>query len=297
MKPRRLRTAIHARLRRATAGACGADIHWRPLVLCWQRRMPRAQSRGGPSSTVIHQHSHSQAHLHLTLHTSVAATRPRASTPRVRAPNAPKDIRVFTRIEPQRTIHRPELRTTHERLRIRSFSTTQRETLRTAEHASAAPTISPRANAASLTIAQRRFVAPRSETTPPLRNRAVTVASTATLTNYSRRDTTRAVHAASVETVRAPAIASPLVWRKPASPATAVNESTVPAAADVTHIAAAMPTTTRLAAPAVPVLSAQVAREALRMNLFDPAVADRLADDVLRRVDKRLRIERERRGL
>jgi hypothetical protein len=30
---------------------------------------------------------------------------------------------------------------------------------------------------------------------------------------------------------------------------------------------------------------------------FDPAAADRFADDVLKRVERRLRIERERRGL
>lgn len=35
----------------------------------------------------------------------------------------------------------------------------------------------------------------------------------------------------------------------------------------------------------------------LRATVLDPALADRLVDDVVRRVEKRLRIERERRGL
>jgi hypothetical protein len=38
-------------------------------------------------------------------------------------------------------------------------------------------------------------------------------------------------------------------------------------------------------------------RTALRSQPLDPAYVDRLADDVIRRIDHRLRIERERRGL
>jgi hypothetical protein len=33
------------------------------------------------------------------------------------------------------------------------------------------------------------------------------------------------------------------------------------------------------------------------VQAFDPAIADRLVDDVIRRVDRRMRINRERRGL
>jgi hypothetical protein len=49
------------------------------------------------------------------------------------------------------------------------------------------------------------------------------------------------------------------------------------------------------AAPNTQVL--EIAREARRALALDPAFTERLAEDVLRKVDKRLRIERERRGL
>ena len=48
-------------------------------------------------------------------------------------------------------------------------------------------------------------------------------------------------------------------------------------------------------APDAGVLPAAMDRAAPRM--FEPAVAERLVEDVIRRVDRRMRIERERRGL
>jgi hypothetical protein len=42
---------------------------------------------------------------------------------------------------------------------------------------------------------------------------------------------------------------------------------------------------------------AQASRAALQANAIDPALLDRLTDDVIRRVERRARIERERRGL
>jgi hypothetical protein len=49
------------------------------------------------------------------------------------------------------------------------------------------------------------------------------------------------------------------------------------------------------AAPGAGVAPAAVDRAAPRM--LEPAVAERLVEDVIRRVDRRMRIERERRGL
>ena len=48
-------------------------------------------------------------------------------------------------------------------------------------------------------------------------------------------------------------------------------------------------------APGAGVASAAVDRAATQM--IEPAVAERLVEDVIRRVDRRMRIERERRGL
>jgi hypothetical protein len=90
------------------------------------------------------------------------------------------------------------------------------------------------------------------------------------------------------------AATAPLVWRKSAPVA---HELTAPAQA-VAHSAAAV-----TAPPAPPAavraskIDMQQAREVLRTTLVEDSVVDRLADDVMKRVDKRLRIERERRGL
>jgi hypothetical protein len=85
-----------------------------------------------------------------------------------------------------------------------------------------------------------------------------------------------------------------LHWRKeepaPSFAATA-------AAADAT-LARALPRANATAAHAISSApAAAVTRESLRKQPLDAGVADRLVDDVVRRLDKRLRVERERRGL
>jgi hypothetical protein len=46
--------------------------------------------------------------------------------------------------------------------------------------------------------------------------------------------------------------------------------------------------------PAAPPVRAAASQTVMKL---DPALVDRLADDVIRRVERRVRIERERRGL
>jgi len=85
-----------------------------------------------------------------------------------------------------------------------------------------------------------------------------------------------------------------LHWRKQES---APSFAAVAAAADATS-AHAPPRANATAAPAISSAPAAAAtREALRKQPLDATVADRLVDDVVRRLDKRVRVERERRGL
>lgn len=88
-----------------------------------------------------------------------------------------------------------------------------------------------------------------------------------------------------------------LVWRKPPAPASQQVEER----ADLDSNSPSAPSRTNASvstsAAAIPAITPQQAREAVRANLLDGAVAERLADDVIRRVEKHLRIERERRGL
>lgn len=81
-----------------------------------------------------------------------------------------------------------------------------------------------------------------------------------------------------------------LVWRKQL-----VAASTSDATAQVNHSAAAGAAQHRARTQAA-LPPAAIATQ-LRVNQLDPALADRLATEVIRRVERSLRIERERRGL
>ena len=101
------------------------------------------------------------------------------------------------------------------------------------------------------------------------------------------------------DAVRAFALRSPaLVWAKP-EPASAAppTHADAPATSAAAHGAPPTSRTASAAAAALPPAQfQQLARETQRSLLLDASFTDRLADGVLSRVDKRLRIERERRG-
>ena len=78
-----------------------------------------------------------------------------------------------------------------------------------------------------------------------------------------------------------------LDWRKPAG--TSQRGQTVTDAGE-----AVQPVVGRNAD--IPTMNIRTAVPAAA-TVFDPAVVDRLADDVIRRIERRGRIERERRGL
>jgi hypothetical protein len=80
-----------------------------------------------------------------------------------------------------------------------------------------------------------------------------------------------------------------LAWRAPAAE---IGEGTPGGKVSGGRMAGAPP---MVAAPGAGVASAAVDLAATRM--IEPAVAERLVEDVIRRVDRRMRIERERRGL
>jgi len=87
-----------------------------------------------------------------------------------------------------------------------------------------------------------------------------------------------------------------LVWRAPAAASTAPDAR--PVATARTPSAAIDATSPRPASAGIeaPVDAARV-HAAVRAQVLDPALAERLADDVIRRIEHRARIERERRGL
>jgi hypothetical protein len=112
---------------------------------------------------------------------------------------------------------------------------------------------------------------------------------------------TRAQHVdTAVRTAVLPApLRQALIWQRPAPPAASATDPEVDAdtafasaAGKTASTPALAPTTAARTAAATEQL-----REALGTKLLDGAFTDRLADDVMRRVEKRMRIERERRGL
>ena len=88
----------------------------------------------------------------------------------------------------------------------------------------------------------------------------------------------------------------PLAWRREPVAAGAGPD----AAADTTRSGARVPAQPEAAAPrtaSVPPGLASRRLERAPLDALDPADVDRIAEDVVRRIERRARIERERRGL
>ncbi|WP_342315376.1 hypothetical protein [Lysobacter sp. FW306-1B-D06B] len=85
-----------------------------------------------------------------------------------------------------------------------------------------------------------------------------------------------------------------LIWRAPPPAAVPASVQTLAQSPYPTTDETTRPTAFEPIEPAD--LAPQV-RAAMRAQVLDPAIVDRLADDVIRRIDRRARIERERRGL
>ena len=129
----------------------------------------------------------------------------------------------------------------------------------------------------------------RTAPTHPSVGESVHVAQPAPLILTARRRVSRAEPGASIDAVPArPAPRADLVWRKP------VAATEAAAAADAPHSAATP--TAPTAPPTFAVVAPQATSPAAALTL-DPALVDRLADEVLRRVERQTRIARERRGL
>lgn len=89
-----------------------------------------------------------------------------------------------------------------------------------------------------------------------------------------------------------------LVWDQPERAAGGPPRVDAPLSSDAGTTAPPTPRPAGSANGALPPAQfQQLARETQRSLLLDASFAERLADGIMNRVDKRLRIERERRGL
>jgi hypothetical protein len=270
---------------------------WRPLTLCWAKPVrPAAPSGARTTSHATHLHRHSTTlNLHFAVSMQNRPERVTAATLHFPAPPAVARPAGATHTERRHlTLH--HLRTDTSRSqretmfaftrrvdRVHSFRTTNvamPSAERMPEAVVARPVTSARAPEAVLPAQPRRRAA-------------------MTLATPTRESRAAAPTQAPSKPMRSPAATTPLVWRKSTSPAREpVDEQSI-AESDSTAARARSnsPAPISSAGPPAPAITAQQAREVLRANLLDSTVADRLADDVIRRVEKRMRIERERRGL
>jgi hypothetical protein len=296
MKPRLLRTSLSRRARLAPAAAA-PPIRWRPLSLCWPRRAVRAVGRlGVVRSSTVPQHHHTSLHLHFALPALRGAPPAAGSTVRLSPAVTPPPVRMNVHTHPrQLTLQHTHSHSAIVQRELTHSSILRRERTQVTLASNTVVTQVPRAPC----MIALKFAAPthaRTEPSAPFARRAQhSVPSTPTAAPPGP---------SSAHELRAPASfacaflpATPLEWRKDAPHAPATSDGASEAAMQRAMTPAMVAPMMQAAPPAAPVPTPQQVREAVRMNLFDGAIADRLADDVVRRVEKRLRIERERRGL
>lgn len=293
MKRRVLRTCIArgGRLARATP-----PRGWRPMSLCWARAARRATPAVARSGTgkVVHRHLYSTLQLHLALpavppaHRSGVARRDTSAMAAVRAAGT------LAGTTHRLTLHRES--TLRSQQLVRSSSMTLRQVrvglaaaaVTAASRPARMSMVTPRptstvARAAPESSPPRQVTAQRSE--PPVLVRLT----------HARARAPGAVNPAVPPRAGGPA----LVWQKTARDTNeaGVDGDGLPVPIGVAAGPTASPPAVVRSTPAPAAVAPQQLREALRLNLIDGAFTERLTDDVMRRVEKRLRIERERRGL
>ena len=288
---------VHSRAH-AHAGR-GPRDNWRPLTLHWRRPVRLAHVTRISSHV---QHLHQSFHAQLQLHMQQLLSRPhRGAGVREALPGA--RMAGLTR-------RMPELRRQSLPDRIplrRDTAHIRRETPATAGHAP------PRAPA----VAKRALMESRHRTpAPPSMPSVFAIASVARRAavaafrrlpsisrepHHLRHASPRPAQVRSAPAERRAQFTSALVWSGSAETRThaggADSLRTLQPESEPVSASPARALSQASAAAAQASQVQQAARELQRALLLDPALTDRLTDDVLRKVDKRLRIERERRGL
>lgn len=269
---------------------------WRRLTLCWAKPVrPAAPSIAHTTSHATHLHRHSTTlNLHFAVSMQHRPEHAAAATLHYPAPIAVARPAGHTHTE-RRYLTLHHLRTHTSRVQRESVFAFTRpvDRIHSFTATSAAMASAQRAPAAAIAPIVTSVRAPETTVSAQPRRRAIM-----TLANPERESRGAPTQATS-KPMRSPAAVASLVWRKSTSPAPVqVDEQSI-AESDSTPARArpGSPPPIGSTAPPVPAFTAQQTREAVRANLLDSAVADRLADDVIRRVEKRMRIERERRGL
>jgi hypothetical protein len=271
-------------------------VAWRRLPLCWERRIARARATPVAARILA-----PQQHFHTLVRVHVSAPSAQMTAAPALAP-APKvdrlTSRLVERIQVQRATH------TQQQVRIHSAREVWRHhTRKVLEHrtqlilpmtpARSGPVGMTARMPAVATIPRTAPAQPGFDAVPPQRI-AMDATDGAARTVPIRRRPEAVAPVAYRHQDR-----TVLIWQKAAQAEASADDrgftrssSLSTPATRATPRGAALPS-----AADSPLQIRHIARETQRALLLDPAVTDRLAEDVMRRVDKRLRIERERRGL
>lgn len=294
MKRIPLRTCVRRHPRMARVPRSAATKGWRPLSLRWPRReAPAALNAGHSRSWAIPQIYHTNLHLNFAVPGTRAVPPTEGSSRHLSPAMVQTRGARRARMEPRH----PLLQNTHSHSMAMLRELTHLSVLR---HERALTTRVYNATKASIHHTTSLIVAKSAPPGParaelpsaparPVHRRVTRMPARVPYVPASMRESRIAdsfVHATAPNT--------PLVWRK-AAPSAPFRSEAVDAATTSSASSTALPAI-QAAAPAAPTSMPQQVREAVRANLLDGAVADRFAEDVIRRVEKRMRIERERRG-
>ena len=306
MIPARLRFARMRSRRRAFSRNARPTAAWKAAALTW-RKMPRTFAPVVHSSDrfTVRQHWRPHADVHLNVVVNAGAAAPHRGP----LPARPASSILWRKFETRTTTHLPILRDFTTRERRTRADHIEREVVTTLRRRSEAsrheifrhflinrPQLRPlgdgRRMAAEQTLPRLRRAPPPPEmarrlqraTSAPIPVEAAIVKSL--LSNLPPVIQHRRAAGASIRPSRAP----DMVWRKETEAQSAGTPEQWARA-----VAASVPATS---APAAPISwPAPEAVEALRPRLLDSALIDRVAENVIGRVEKRIRIERERRGM
>jgi hypothetical protein len=288
---------------------------WLPLVLHWKPAAHRAPRTTPPGKTILHFNTFA-THLHAELKL-FAGTVPRRTRVQLQA-SAEKIFRISERAAPPPRRTGAQL----EAAMPASVVSTWRETAASVPRIHESPMMQPapmpnpnpqrvpldpprmRPAGAGRAAARRNLVRPTlpaaAAAAPPSIARAERPWSSVALTERQHdipvqpgnpEPPARSMHAEFFSA------APELIWRKVPSPRLEAVEHAVALEQRLAGKEAAAVAARPAAVPAPPKPEILIARKPTALSDLEPSFVDRLADDVIRRVERRARIERERRGL
>jgi hypothetical protein len=275
-------------------------LSWRPIALRWRRAMALAARSSGALKTRMQRSGRStwQVHMHLRVAAGVAPQRDPRTTARP-AVEPTRALSVVPKVWPQppRNDSRASAdNATASKPRSGAGAAMIRPIMRvvptmTSQRATPAKRLPPMATMQLRPRPSAAQVPQSPESRAPVTGGSVAQPPTLRLHRSHQPQTAHRVAPHPPSAIDAFMTRSPeLVWRtREPTPA----DTFEPLHAQANNQPPARPTPEQTVEVKLP----PEARIALRSQHLDPAFVDRVADDVIRRIDRRLRIERERRGL